>query len=58
MPEGTVFGHAASIIEGGIGKPSNKIRKLKDAGCHVIDNFNDIVHILKKVMTKSNLEGG
>jgi succinyl-CoA synthetase alpha subunit len=52
MPEGTVFGHAASIIEGGMGKPSTKIAKLRDAGCHVADNFNDIVKILQDVMTK------
>jgi len=52
MPEGTVFGHAASIIEGGMGKPSTKIARLRDAGCHVADQFNDIVGILKDVMPK------
>jgi len=50
MPEGTVFGHAASIIEGDIGRPSKKIARLRDAGCHVPDNFNDIITILKEVM--------
>jgi len=52
MPEGTVFGHAASIIEGGVGKPSNKMKRLRDAGCHVAENFNDIVTILKEIVTK------
>ena len=52
MPEGTVFGHAASIIESGLGKPSTKIDRLRDVGCHVADNFNDIIEILKDVMTK------
>jgi len=52
MPEGTVFGHAASIIEGGVGKPSNKIARLRDAGCHVAENFNDIIELLQDVMTK------
>ncbi len=52
MPEGTVFGHAASIIEGGMGKPSTKIARLRDAGCHVADNFNEIGEILQDVMTK------
>ncbi len=52
MPEGTVFGHAASIIEGGMGKPSTKMARLRDAGCHVAENFNDIVKILQDVMTK------
>ncbi len=52
MPEGTVFGHAASIIEGGTGKPSNKMAKLKDAGAHVAQKFNDILEFLQKVMKK------
>jgi len=52
MPEGTVFGHAASIIEGGMGKPSNKMENLRDAGCYVADNFNDIVQILQEVMAQ------
>jgi succinyl-CoA synthetase alpha subunit len=47
MPEGTVFGHAASIIEGNLGRPSNKMARLRDAGCHVADNFNDIITILR-----------
>jgi len=50
MPEGTVFGHAASIIERGMGKPSTKIMRLRDAGVHVAENFNDIITILQKVM--------
>jgi succinyl-CoA synthetase alpha subunit len=52
MPEGTVFGHAASIIERGAGKPSIKIARLREAGCLVADNFNDIVKILRDVMSK------
>ena len=50
MPEGTVFGHAASIIEGDSGKPSIKMARLRDAGCHVVENFNDIIPILQNVM--------
>lgn len=52
MPEGTVFGHAASIIEGGMGRPSNKMARLRDAGCHVAENFNDIATILQEVLAK------
>lgn len=48
MRERTVFGHAASMIEGGTGKPSIKIAKLKDAGAHVAANFNEIMEILPK----------
>lgn len=50
MPEGTVFGHAASIIEGGTGKPSNKMARLKDAGAHVAQKFNDIIEILQRTL--------
>lgn len=50
MPEGTVFGHAASIIERGAGKPSNKISKLKGAGVHIAENFNDIITILQEIL--------
>jgi succinyl-CoA synthetase alpha subunit len=50
MPEGTVFGHAASIIEGASGRPSTKMRKLKEAGAHVAENFNDIIGILREVL--------
>ena len=52
MPEGTVFGHAASIIERGTGKPSNKMAKLRDAGCYVVEYFNDIVVTLQTLITK------
>ena len=51
MPEGTVFGHAASIIEGGSGKPSIKMARLREAGCHVAENFNDIIPILQNAMS-------
>jgi len=50
MPEGTVFGHAASIISGDYGRPSTKIKKLREAGAHVPDQFNNIPRILKQVL--------
>jgi succinyl-CoA synthetase alpha subunit len=50
MPEGTVFGHAASIIEGDSGKPSIKMARLGEAGCHVAENFNDIIPLLQNAM--------
>jgi succinyl-CoA synthetase alpha subunit len=50
MPEGTVFGHAASIIEGEVGRPSAKMARLREAGCHVADRFNDIIPILQEVL--------
>jgi succinyl-CoA synthetase alpha subunit len=50
MPEGTVFGHAASIIEGAMGRPSTKMQKLRDAGCHVAEHFNGIIELIQQVM--------
>jgi len=50
MPEGTVFGHAASMIEGDSGKPSIKMARLREAGCHVVENFNDVIPILQDAM--------
>jgi succinyl-CoA synthetase alpha subunit len=49
MPEGTIFGHAGSIIEGGKGKPSTKVKMLRDAGVHVVDRYDDIVTVLQSL---------
>jgi len=51
MPEGTVFGHAASIISGGHGRPSTKIERLRQAGAHVPDQFDQITDILKDLLS-------
>ncbi len=50
MPEGTVFGHAASIISGNYGRPSLKAAYLKKAGAHVLDNFDDLIPTLRQVL--------
>jgi succinyl-CoA synthetase alpha subunit len=47
MPEGTVFGHAASIIEGNVGRPSIKRARLREAGAYVAENLNDMISILR-----------
>lgn len=47
MPEGTVFGHAGAIIEGGKGKPSTKMRLLREAGAYVAEKYDDIISFLK-----------
>ena len=48
MPEGTVFGHAASIIEGNVGRPSEKKEELKKVGAFVAEDFNEIISILQE----------
>lgn len=50
MPEGTVFGHAGAMIAGGSGKPSQKMAKLKAAGAHVLERFDDLIPLLKEVL--------
>lgn len=50
MPEGTVFGHAGAIIEGGAGKPSVKIALLREAGAYVPDQYDDMVEVLRSVL--------
>lgn len=50
MPEGTVFGHAGALISGGKGKPSQKMKRLQEAGAFVAERYDDIIPILKKVL--------
>jgi succinyl-CoA synthetase alpha subunit len=50
MPEGTPFGHAGAIIEGGLGKPSSKIRAFKEAGVPVAERMDDIPGMIKKML--------
>ncbi len=53
LPEGTVFGHAASIIQGGRGRPSNKIKQLEAAGVAIAHTFNDLVPLLQSTLGSS-----
>lgn len=50
LPEDTVFGHAGAMISKGIGKPSSKIKILREAGANVADKFDDIIILLKKIL--------
>ncbi len=50
MPEGTVFGHAASIISGNYGRPSLKAAYLQKAGAYVLENFDDLIPTLRQVL--------
>ncbi len=50
MPEGTPFGHAGAIIEGGVGRPSEKKKILADAGVHVAERVIDIPKNIKKLL--------
>ncbi|WP_027717257.1 succinate--CoA ligase subunit alpha [Desulfovirgula thermocuniculi] len=50
MPEGTVFGHAAALISGNYGRPSLKAARLREAGAHVLDDFDHLIPTLRKIL--------
>jgi succinyl-CoA synthetase alpha subunit len=50
MPEGTVFGHAGAMISGDTGRPSIKMNKLREAGAHVVDHYDDMIGVLQHVI--------
>ncbi len=50
LPEGTVFGHAGAMIAGQQGKPSVKMAKLREAGAHVLDRYDDMLAVLKNIL--------
>jgi succinyl-CoA synthetase alpha subunit len=50
MPEGTVFGHAGAMISGDFGRPSIKMQKLREAGGHVVDHYDEMIEVLQTVL--------
>lgn len=48
--EGTRFSHAGTIIEGGKGTRDGKIRALKGAGAHIVEDFDDIPKVTSEVL--------
>jgi succinyl-CoA synthetase alpha subunit len=47
FPPGTVFGHAAAVIERGRGNPKDKARALADAGALVADSFDNLFALVE-----------
>jgi succinyl-CoA synthetase alpha subunit len=47
FPQGTVFGHAGAVIERDRGGPSEKKRRLAQAGAHVAESFDDLVPLVR-----------
>ncbi len=47
---GTRFSHAGAIIEGGRGTHEGKVRRLREVGAHVVDDFNDIPKVTTDVL--------
>ncbi|QKY68305.1 CoA-binding protein [Lentibacillus sp. CBA3610] len=50
MPEGTVFGHAGAMISGDFGRPSIKMKKLREAGASVLENYDDMIDVLQQAL--------
>lgn len=48
--KGTRFSHAGAIIEGNTGTWEGKVRRLREVGAHVVENFNDIPKETLKVL--------
>jgi len=48
---GTRFSHAGAIIEGGRGTYEGKVRRLREVGAYVVDNFDDIPKVTADVLS-------
>ena len=49
---GTRFSHAGAIIEGGRGTHEGKVKRLREVGAHVVDDFNDIPKVTMAVLKR------
>jgi len=47
---GTRFSHAGAIIEGGRGAHGEKVRRLREVGAHVVEDFNEIPKVTMDVL--------
>lgn len=47
---GTRFSHAGAIVEGNRGTHESKVRRLREAGAHIVDNFDDIPKVTARVL--------
>ncbi len=49
---GTRFSHAGAIVEGNRGTHESKVKRLKEVGAHIVDNFDDIPTVTQEVLRK------
>ncbi|MFC1726226.1 CoA-binding protein [candidate division KSB1 bacterium] len=47
---GTRFSHAGAIIEGNKGTHEGKVKRLKEVGAYIVDDFSKIPEVTKKVL--------
>jgi succinyl-CoA synthetase alpha subunit len=49
---GTRFSHAGAIIEGGRGTHEGKVKRLKEVGAYLVDDFDDLPRVTQSVLDK------
>lgn len=49
---GTRFSHAGAIVEGNKGTHENKVKRLREAGAHVVDRFEEIFDVAAELVQK------
>lgn len=54
--EGTRFSHAGAIVEGGRGTHEGKVKRLREVGAHVVDDFNDLPKVTLEVLKSRGIE--
>lgn len=53
--EGTRFSHAGAIVEGNRGTHAGKVKRLREVGATVVDDFDDIPKVTKKKLEEMGL---
>ncbi len=51
---GTRFSHAGAIVEGNRGTHASKVKRLREVGAHIVQNFDDIPKVTADVLAKLN----
>jgi succinyl-CoA synthetase alpha subunit len=53
LPRGLHFGHTGALIEGDRGRPSRKMRLLREAGVRVADNLDQVVPLVRAALLET-----
>lgn len=54
--EGTRFSHAGAIVEGNRGSYHSKVKRLKEVGAHVVEDFDRIPEVTAQVMADLKIQ--
>jgi succinyl-CoA synthetase alpha subunit len=57
LAKGIRFSHASAIIEGGKGTAESKVKALREAGVHVVDEPDDIGSTLSRILKRTGVPG-